>query len=96
MKATRIFLGITGLLLISCTSGKMARQPQNAITSGVAWFDQNNREVNAHGTCVVKEGDLYYMFGEHKSDTSNAFTGFACYSSPDLKKWKFENVVLPR
>lgn len=96
MKATRIFLGITGLLLMSCTNGKMARQPQNAITSGVAWFDQNNKEVNAHGTCVVKEGDLYYMFGEHKSDTSNAFTGFACYSSPDLKKWKFENVVLPR
>ncbi|SHE44975.1 family 43 glycosylhydrolase [Dysgonomonas macrotermitis] len=68
----------------------------NAITSGVAWFDQNNKEINAHGACIVKEGDRYYLFGEYKSDTSNAFTGFSCYSSTDLVNWTFENVVLPQ
>ena len=66
-----------------------------AIHSGVAWFDQNNREVNAHGSCLVKEGDRYYLFGEHHSDTSNAFNGFSCYSSSDLMNWKFERIVLP-
>lgn len=81
-------------LLGSCATAT-TKEPQPAIVSGIAWFDQNNNEVNAHGTCIVKEGDLYYMFGEHKSDTSNAFTGFGCYSSADLINWKFENVVLP-
>ena len=34
------------------------------------------------------------MFGEWKSDTTNAFPGFSCYSSPDLANWKFEGVAL--
>ncbi len=68
---------------------------QESIVSGVSWFDQNNKEVNAHGICVIKEGDLYYLFGEYKSDTSNAFPGFGCYSSLDLVNWKFERIVLP-
>ena len=66
-----------------------------SINSGIAWFDQNNKEVNAHGACIVRDGDKYYLFGEYKSDTSNAFTGFGCYSSSDLVNWTFENVVLP-
>lgn len=95
MKRITLFGGVAIVLLTSCTGTKVTHQPQKAIFSGIAWFDQHNKEVNAHGTCVVKEGGLYYMFGEHKSDTSNAFTGFACYSSPDLKRWNFEHVVLP-
>lgn len=34
------------------------------------------------------------LFGEWKSDKSNAFPGFSCYSSDDLVNWKFENIVL--
>ncbi len=67
----------------------------DAIYSGTPWFDQNNREVNAHGACIVKEGSKYYLFGEYKSDTANVFTGFSCYSSKDLMNWKFERIVLP-
>lgn len=67
-----------------------------AIHSGNIWFDQNNKEVNAHGSCIVQEGDKYYLFGEYKSDTANVFTGFSCYSSADLMNWKFEKIVLPR
>jgi len=66
-----------------------------AIHSGVALFDQFNKEVNAHGACILKEGDKYYLFGEYKSDTANVFTGFSCYSSTDLANWKFEKIVLP-
>lgn len=68
---------------------------QKAIFSGTPWFDQNNQPVNAHGACIVKEGNKYYMFGEYKSDTANVFTGFSCYSSKDLMNWKFERIVLP-
>jgi hypothetical protein len=66
-----------------------------AIHSGIALFDQFNKEVNAHGSCIVKEGDLFYLFGESHTDTSNTFVGFSCYSSPDLMNWKFERLSLP-
>lgn len=65
------------------------------IHSGTPWFDQNNRPVNAHGACIVKEGNKYFLFGEYKSDTANVFTGFSCYSSKDLMNWEFERIVLP-
>ena len=65
-----------------------------SIYSGIPLFDQNNKEVNAHGACIVKEGNKYYLFGEYHTDTSNAFTGFSCYSSSDLTNWKFEKIVL--
>ena len=73
----------------------IAQERYKSITSGNVWFDQNNRQVNAHGACIVKEGDKYYLFGEYKSDTANVFTGFSCYSSSDLMNWKFEKIVLP-
>ena len=66
-----------------------------AIYSGIPLFDQNNKEVNAHGACIVKEGNKYYLFGEYHTDNSNAFTGFSCYSSSNLTDWKFEKIVLP-
>ncbi len=65
------------------------------IVNGVPWYDQNGNVVNAHGAGITKDGDKYWLFGEYKSDTSNAFTGFACYSSDDLVNWRFERVVLP-
>lgn len=94
MKITVLLL----LLLSLCTSLSSANNTvrYNSIFSGIAWFDQNNHEVNAHGSCIVKEGDTFYLFGEYKSDTLNAFTGFSCYSSTDLMNWKFERIALPR
>ena len=65
------------------------------IVNGLPWYDQNGNVVNAHGAGIIKDGDKYWLFGEYKSDTSNALTGFACYSSDDLVNWRFERVVLP-
>ena len=87
-----IILSISFLL---CTEVSFAQINYTAIHSGTPLFDQNNREVNAHGACIVKEGDTFYLFGEYKSDTANVFTGFSCYSSKDLTNWKFEKIVLP-
>lgn len=67
----------------------------NNICNGIPWFDTDGNIVNAHGACIVEDGGRYYLFGEWKSDESNAFPGFSCYSSDDLVTWKFENVVLP-
>lgn len=93
---TKLFfsLFIYALVAVSCVEHSGVGT-YGAIHSGIVWFDQNFNQVNAHGACIVKEGDLYYLFGEYKSDTSNAFIGFGCYSSADLINWRFERVVLP-
>lgn len=68
---------------------------EKIINNGIPWFDDRGNIVNAHGACIVEDGGRYYLFGEWKSDESNAFPGFSCYSSDDLVNWKFERVVLP-
>jgi hypothetical protein len=64
------------------------------IYNGIPWYDDRGQIVNAHGACIVEDNGRYYLFGEWKSDESNAFPGFSCYSSGDLVNWKFENVAL--
>lgn len=73
----------------------IGQNKQSAIVSGVPWFDQNGNTVSARGAGIIREGDRFYLFGELKSDTANAFAGFACYSSADLYHWKFERLALP-
>lgn len=65
------------------------------VVNGVPWYDQNGNPVNAHGAGIIREDGRYWLFGEYKSDASNAFPGFGCYSSDDLVNWRFERVVLP-
>lgn len=67
----------------------------NTINSGIPWFDTNGNIVSAHGAGIIKDKDTYYLFGEYKSDTSNVFNGFSCYSSKDLYQWTFESIALP-
>ncbi|MBT1174179.1 hypothetical protein JS530_01400 [Bifidobacterium sp. LC6] len=69
---------------------------QSLIISGVPWFDDRGRTVNAHGGCIVQEGDWYYLFGEYKTDEENKFAGFSCYASLDLVHWQFRRIVLPQ
>ena len=82
------------LLWVSYGTG-MARKTEKIVNNGIPWFDDRGEIVNAHGACIVEENGRYYLFGEYKSDKSNAFPGFSCYSSDDLVNWKFERVVLP-
>jgi len=81
---------INTTILLAQLPGKM-----DAIYSGTPWFDQNGNVVSAHGANIVKDKDKFYLFGEAHSDTSNAFTGFNCYSTKDLYNWKFERIALP-
>ena len=79
------------LMLWMCSIHLMAQ----TIVNGVPWYDQNYEPVNAHGAGLLRDNGRYWLFGEYKSDTSNAFPGFGCYSSEDLVNWRFERVVLP-
>lgn len=94
MKIKQIMVLVGIFLGLSLSLFSQENNRYESITSGIALLDQHNKMVSAHGACIVKEGDLYYLFGEFKSDTNNTFVGFSCYSSSDLINWKFENVVL--
>ena len=61
------------------------------IVSGIPWYDRRDSIVSAHGANIIRENGKYYMFGEFKTDSVNAFKGFSCYSSPDLVNWTFES-----
>lgn len=78
----------------ACCVPCVAQHADSLVFNGVPWYDDHGNIVNAHGACIVEEDGRYYLFGEWKSDKSNAFPGFSCYSSDDLVNWKFENVVL--
>lgn len=96
MKMYKTLLLFMAALLSMCVSAQEPSDPfVHNIVNGVPWTDDQGRPVNAHGACIVEEEGVYYLFGEWKSDTTNAFPGFACYSSHDLVNWKFEQVALP-
>lgn len=63
--------------------------------NGVPLFDQHGNPVNAHGGCILREGNQYYLFGEYKTDDENKYIGFSCYSSKDFYHWYFEGLALP-
>jgi hypothetical protein len=93
MKMKPILIAI--LILSNFISIAQKQKRYNAIYSGIPWFDDKGNTVSAHGASIVKDKDKYYLFGERHTDTSNAFAGFNCYSSPDLNNWKFESIALP-
>ncbi len=83
------------ILLSNFISIAQKQKRYNAIYSGIPWFDDKGKTVSAHGANIIKDQGRYYLFGERQSDTSNAFTGFSCYSSADLYNWNFESIALP-
>ncbi len=73
----------------------MGQGVRRTIRSGELWPDEAGVHINAHGGGVLKYGDTWYWFGEHKSDhTSNALVGVTCYSSTDLLNWRNRGVAL--
>ncbi|MGY5356156.1 family 43 glycosylhydrolase [Wenyingzhuangia sp. IMCC45467] len=86
---------IISLMMTSIISFAQNTKPVNAIYSGIPWYDNHGNTVSAHGAGIIKENDVYYLFGEFKSDDDIQFNGVSCYASKDLYNWTFENIVLP-
>ena len=71
------------------------QQKPHTLRNGGLWRDESGRHINAHGGGIMKYGDTYYWFGEHKDDrTSNAMVGVMCYASKDLMNWRNCGVAL--
>src|SRR3569833_658669 len=68
--------------------------------------DDTGKPVNAHGAGVLYHNGTYYLFGEIKKgktwlvpgqqwdDYRVPAGGVSCYSSKDLKHWKYEGIAL--
>lgn len=64
----------------------------NEFTNHAAvWPDNNGAHISAHGGCMLKVGDMYYWYGEHRMRDRK--TGVHAYSSKDLYNWKDEGLV---
>ena len=55
------------------------------------WPDNNGAHISAHGGCMLKVGDTYYWYGEHRARDRR--TGVHVYSSKDLYNWKDEGLA---
>jgi beta-xylosidase len=70
------------------------------------WLDTDGHFINAHGAGVMHYNGTYYLFGEIKKgktwlvpnqsweDYRVPAGGVSCYSTKDLKQWKYEGVAL--
>ena len=66
------------------------------LPNGGIWNDTDGVHVNAHGGALMRDGDTWYWYGEHKTEGgqgNKANVGVSCYSSKDLLTWKREGVA---
>jgi Glycosyl hydrolases family 43 len=74
---------------------------------GSVWLDTAGHPINAHGGGMLFHNHIYYWYGENKTGrtwlpkSTKAWdgyrvdvTGIRCYSSPDLRRWQDEGLVL--
>lgn len=92
---------LTSLLLLAAAA--LAGGPTHADNAkmptvlGGEFRDNSGHHINAHGGNILKAGDTYYWYGEHRGDGTpgSGQEGVACYSSPDLRHWDYRGIVLP-
>jgi hypothetical protein len=78
----------------------------SAQTPNEKWLDTDGHFINAHGAGVLYYNGTYYLFGEIKKgktwlvpgqqweDYRVPAGGISCYSSKELKSWKYEGIAL--
>lgn len=74
---------------------KVAPDKRKEIVPDGVWNDVDGRYINAHGGGILSYAGKYYWFGEHRPDKGfSTKVGVTCYSSTDLRNWKYEGVAL--
>ena len=66
-------------------------------SNGGIWPDTVGVHINAHGGGLLKEGGLWYWYGEHKTAGKSgnvANVGVHVYSSPNLREWTDRGIAL--
>ncbi|MDO5576966.1 MAG: RICIN domain-containing protein, partial [Fibrobacter sp.] len=68
----------------------------DAIIPGGDWYDTDGNLVAATEGGFMQVGDKIYMWGMDRSADNYNFEAVNCYSSTDMKNWKFENKILKK
>ncbi len=77
--------------------GAAAAAPADAFMPGALWPDNHGVHINAHGGGLLRDGDRWWWFGEHKTAGEGgnvANVGVHAYSSADLVYWRDEGIAL--
>ena len=85
------------MLAICVSVTAKGQKMQDRFVPGELWPDNKGIHINAHGGGILKSGNTYYWYGEHKTEGRGgnvAQVGVHCYSSGDLYNWKDEGIVL--
>lgn len=80
--------------------------PEKQMLQAGVWNDTDGNFINAHGGSILYHQGIYYWYGEIKKGKTSPVTnrsreiyrvpasGISCYSSKNLKTWKFEKIAL--
>lgn len=101
---------ITLIILLSIskslTFANTIKSLPDTLVHGKVLFDIDGKPINAHGPGVMYHQGVYYLFGEIKNgktwlvpgqnweDYRVPAGGISCYSSTDLKHWKYSGIAL--
>lgn len=81
--------------LIALTAMLLSSNYAKARINGDRWLDNDSTLINCHGGGVLFHNGLYYWYGEHRPEKGfSTSRGVSCYSSPNLRDWKFEGIAL--
>lgn len=67
-----------------------------ALENGGIWKDTDGVHINAHGGGLMRDGGIWYWYGEHKTEGkagNKAWVGVSCYSSVNLTDWRREGIA---
>jgi len=79
--------------LITARGAHAAELP--TIQPGAVWPDNRGQHVQAHGGGLLQRGQVFYWFGEDRSQTNAPrHRCVACYASTNLAQWTFRNQVV--
>ena len=84
-------------LIISISAIVAAHAQNNFINPGEIWPDTDGQHIQAHGGGIVRFGRKYYWYGEQRRkgvEKDSVYRYVSCYSSRDLRNWKFEGDAL--
>lgn len=102
MKYLAFALILTGAIFLKTDT--FAQVPDLSVDGKL--YDTDKNPVNAHGAGVLYHNGTYFLFGEIKKgktwlvagqsweDYRVPAGGISCYSSKDLKHWRYEGVAL--
>ncbi|MBB6130648.1 glycoside hydrolase family 43 protein [Mucilaginibacter lappiensis] len=103
----KLFSLITLLIVIKTLAFANTNRPiADTVEHGTVLFDTDGNPINAHGPGVMYHKGVYYLFGEIKNgktwlvpgqnweDYRVPAGGISCYSSTDLKNWKYRGIAL--